>query len=219
MLISEKLNSAIRVLLVNSVEGRPNLTFSELAKKCHTTPSLAKRLALKLIRSEYAAAGRGIRGIRMVRPERLAGAWGYLFSIRELEKAEFIAAERPQYVMLKIANAARANGLKYAFTLFSATEQMHPYVAPADTHMYILKTDLMKWQRVFNSQNIQSAEGNGNIVCFLVDESYFEGVWDSRGAAVVSLPQLCADLRSYGGRGEEAGMEILKLIGEKLKNV
>lgn len=219
MLISDKLNSAIRVLLVNSIEGKPNLTFSELAKKAKIAPSLAKKIALKLIRSEYAAIGKGIRGIKIIKPEKLTKAWGYLFSIRELEKAEFIAAERPQYVMVKIANAARINKLKYAFTLFSATEHIHPYVAPADTHMYILKNDLKAWQKLFSSQNTQTAEGNGNIICLLVDEDYFEGVWNSREMTVVSLPQLCADLLSYGGRGEEAGEEILKLIGERLKNV
>ncbi len=219
MLISKKLDSAIRILLTNSLDLKPNLTFSELAKKADTAPSMAKKLALKLIRSDYAMIGRGIRGIKLTQPKKLIKAWSYCYSVRELEKAEFIAAERPQYVMLKIANAAAKNRLKHAFTLFSATEHVSPYIAPSDTHLYIRKEDLKSWQNLFCSQNIQPAESQGNIICFLADDAYFEGAWTAREAAVVSLPQLYADLFSYGGRGEEAAEEIMNLISRRLNDV
>ncbi len=219
MLISEKLNSVIRTLLIDSLELKPNLTFSELAKRADIAPSMAKKLALKLIRSDYAMIGKGIKGIKLTQPKKLIKAWSYCYSIRELEKAEFIAAERPQYVMLKIANAAAKNGLKYAFTLFSATEHISPYIAPSDTYLYIRKEDLKAWQNLFYSQNIQSAEGQGNVICLLVDDAYFEGAWTAREVTVVSLPQLYADLFSYGSRGEEAAEEIMNLINRRLNNV
>ena len=219
MLISKKLNAIIRVLLINLLEGKPNLTFSELAKKADIAPSMAKILSLKLIRSDYAVIGKGIRGIKLTHPKKLIRAWSYCYSIRELEKSEFIAAERPQYVMVKIANAARTAGLKYAFTLFSATEHISPYIAPSETYLYIMKNDLKTWQNLFYSQSIQPAEGDGNVICLLVDNAYFEGVWNSREMTVVSLPQLYADLFSYGSRGEEAAEEIMHIIERRLNNV
>ena len=111
--------------------------------------------------------------------------------------------------MLKIANKARLEKLSYAFTLFSATEHVSPYVAPSDTYLYILKKDIKEWQNLLRNENMLPTEKDGNVICLVVDEDYFEGVWEVRDVMVVSIPQLYADLFSYGGRGEEAAMEVL----------
>ena len=55
-------------------------------------------------------------------------------------------------------------------------------------------------------------EREGNVICLLVDEDYFEGLMEVRDVHVVSIPQLYADLFSYGGRGEEAAKEIIRSI-------
>lgn len=209
MLIPEKLNTIIRVLLVNAFENKPNLQLSTLAKKVNITSAMAKRLVLRLERSGYLTIGKGIKVIDSI---KLTMAWGYTYSIRELERLEFIAAERPQYVMLKISNKARQLELKYAFTLFSATEHISPYVAPSDTYLYILKKDLKRWEFIFRGENMLPTEKNGNVICLLVDEDYFEGVMEVRDVRVVSVPQLYADLFSYGGRGEEAARELINAV-------
>lgn len=211
MLIPEKLNTIIRILLVNAFENKQNLHLSALAKKANITPAMVARLVLRLKRSEYVDMRRGIKVIDSI---KLMTAWGYTYSIRELERSEFLAAERPQYVMLKIANEARRRGLRYAFTLFSATEHVYPYVAPSDTHLYILKKDLKAWQSLFRQENMLPTEREGNVICLLVDEDYFEGITEVRDVFVVSIPQLYADLFSYGGRGEEAAKELIKLINK-----
>ena len=206
MLIPEKLNTIIRILLVNSFEKKLNLQLSTLAKKTKITAAMAARLVVRLKKSEYVDIRRGIKVIDHV---KLMEAWSYTYSIRELEKLEFVAAERPQYVMLKIANKARLEKLPYAFTLFSATEHVSPYVAPSDTYLYILKRDIKEWQTLLRNENMLPTEKDGNVICLVVDEDYFEGVWEVRNVMVVSIPQLYADLFSYGGRGEEAAMEVL----------
>ena len=209
MLIPEKLNTIIRILLVNAIENKSSLQLSTLAKKANITAAMAKRLVLRLERSEYVTIS---KGIKVINPIKLMEAWGYTYSIRELERAEFIAAERPQYVMLKIANEARQIRLPYAFTLFSATEHVSPYVAPSDTYLYILKKDLKRWETFFRKENMLPTEKNGNVICLLVDEEYLEGVLDVRDVKVVSIPQLYADLFSYGGRGVEAAEELINVI-------
>ncbi len=216
MLIPQKLNSIIRILLVNWIEGKTSLTVPALAKKAGITAAMAKRLALRLEKSEYVKIS---RTVNVINPIKLTKAWGYAYSIRELERSEFIAAERPQYVMLKIANMARVSQLPYAFTLFSATEQVSPYVAPSDTYLYVLKNDLKQWETHFREQNMLPAEKGGNVICLLAEEEHFEGVWPARDMKVTSLPQLYADLFSYGGRGEEAAEQIMELIRRPLKNV
>ena len=182
MLIPEKLNTIIRILLVNAIENKPNMQLSTLAKKAGITAAMAKRLVLRLERSEYVLIGKGIKVIDAI---KLMQAWGYTYSVREIERVEFIAAERPQYVMLKIANKARQWKLPYAFTLFSATEHVSPYVAPSDTYLYILKKDLKRWESFFREENMLPTEKNGNVICLLVDEEYFEGVLEVRDVKVV----------------------------------
>ncbi|MBI3412771.1 MAG: hypothetical protein HY051_01675 [Candidatus Aenigmarchaeota archaeon] len=216
MLIANKLNAIIRILLVNSLENKQDLTVYALAKKAGITQAMAKRLVIRLKDSEYVSIG---HGVRVVNPIKLIRAWGYTYSVNELDNIQFVAAERPQYVMLKIANMARMSDKRYAFTLFSATEHINPYVAPSVTHLYIPKKDAHDWEFLFTTANMLPTEKGGDVICFLVDEYYFEGTWNSRGMMVTSVAQLCADLYSYGGRGEEAAEQLITMIKRRLENV
>lgn len=216
MLIPEKLNTIIRILLANTFENKPHLTASILSKKAKITYAMAKRHLIRLEKSGYVT----IKGeIKVINPIKLLMGWGYTYSIRELERVEFVSAERPQYVIAKIANWTRKHEIPYAFTLFSATEQVSPYVAPSSTYIYINKKDVELWEKFFREEKILPAEKEGNVICLLVDEDYFQGILDVRGVKIVSLSQLYADLMSFGGRGEEATTELIKIIKEKMKNV
>lgn len=214
MLIPEKMSSVIRVLLTTDDE----LRIADLAKKAGLTHSMATRHLQRLAMSGYVSGTRG-GGIRLVNRDKLIRAWGYCYSMNELPKQEFMAAERPQQVMTQIANAGQLHGLKYAFTLFSATEVIQPSVAPSETHVYVRKEDAGKWEDILKNENmLPTAKGGGSVVLYLMDEDYFEGVWDARGVNVVSLPQLYADLFSVGGRGEEAAEQILAIIRDQQNN-
>lgn len=216
MLIPAKLNTIIRILLANTCSNKPDLTVLELAKEAKVTAGMAKRLLVRLEKSGYLTIK---RSIKLTNPMKLMKAWGYTYSLREIEHAEFISAERPQYIIVKIANWARKEKIQYAFTLFSATEHVSPYVAPSTTHVYIVKSDLFIWQRFFREEKILPAEKDGNVVCLLVDEDYVKNKEDVRGVNIVALPQLYADLISFGGRGEEAARELSRIIDKRLKNV
>ncbi len=216
MLIPEKLNTIIGIILANTFNNKPNLTVPELAKEAKLTSGMAKRLLVRLEKSGYLIIK---RGIKLTNPIKLMKAWGYTYSLKEIEHSEFISAERPQYIILKIANWARKEKMPYAFTLFSATEHICPYIAPSTTHIYILKSDLQIWQNFFRTEKILPAEKEGNVVCLLVNNDYLKNIEEIRGANVVSLPQLYADLMSYGGRGEEAAQELSRIIEKRLKNV
>ena len=216
MLIPEKLNTIIRTLLANTFSNKPDLTVHELAREAKLTSGMAKRLLVRLEKSGYLTIK---RSIRLTNPVKLMKAWGYTYSLQEIEHSEFISAERPQYIILKIANWARKEKMPYAFTLFSATEHISPYVAPSTAHIYILKSDLEIWQKFFRTEKILPAEKEGNVVCLLVNEDYFKNIEEIRGANIVSLPQLYADLMSYGGRGEEAAQELSRIIDKRLENV
>ena len=212
MLISEKTNEIIKQLLINAFENKPNLTISDLSKEAKITHAMAKRIALRLEKSGYITLR---RGIKVTNPIKLMKAWGYTYSLREFERLEFMQAERPQYVIPKIANWAKTNKIPYAFTLFSATEQVSPYVAPSNTYLYILKKDIPAWENFFRKSGIQPAEKEGNIICLIIDKDTLKGTQNIRSINIVSLPWLYADLISFGGRGEEAAQELQKVLNKE----
>jgi DNA-binding transcriptional regulator YhcF (GntR family) len=212
MLISKNMDNAIRVLLV-----RKKLTVRDLAKEANISLGIASKIANMLKKTGYVTFKRG-QGIYVTNWVRLLKAWSYTSSLKELETMEFIAAERPQYLIKKIASIAQKNNLQYAFTLLSATELIAPYVSPNETHLYILEPEKKKWELALRKENIFPAE-RGNVICFLVDEARLYGSFNIRGINIISFPQLYADLFSVGGRLEESAEELLKIIKESDENV
>ncbi len=206
MIINKTTQDIIRVLLN---EKDKKLKLRELATKSKVSLGMTARIANAL---ESCGHLEKTRGIRIVNYEKLLKSWLYTVSIRENEKVEFLTAERPQYMIKKIGELLRKE--TYAFTLFSATEIVAPYVAPNKVHLYILKDKEKEISEIFFGEGIMPAE-EGNIICYLVDKNHFYGSMETRGLKIISLPQLYVDLASYGGRGEEAAEYILNLLRGK----
>lgn len=206
MIINKTTQDIIRVLLN---EKDKKLKLRELSTKAKVSLGMSVKVVKAL---ESCGHLEKKRGIRIINFEKLLKAWSYTVSVKENRKIEFLAPERPQYLIKKISRLLRKEN--YAFTLFSATEIVAPYVSPNKVHLYILEDKEKEVSKIFVKQGIMSAE-EGNIVCYLVDEKHFYGSQEVRGVKIISLPQLYVDLVSYGGRGEEAAEHILKLMREK----
>lgn len=206
MIITKTTQDIIRVLLN---EKDKKLKLRELADKAKVSLGMAVRIvgALESCRQVEKKGG-----IRVISREKLLRAWSYTVSIEENKRIEFLAPERPQYLIKKISDLLRKE--RYAFTLFSATEIVFPYVAPDKVHLYIREDRKEEISRLLGREGIMPAE-KGNIICYLVDEKHFYGSEEVRGVKIISLPQLYVDLVSYGGRGEEAAEQVLKLMREK----
>lgn len=206
MLVSKSMQELVRVLVNNKEK---TLTLREISKEANASVGITSKIINNLEKTGYLKRVRG--GFKVINLNKLLNAWAYCVSVNELEKIEFNAAERPQYLIKKIAEIADKNNLKYAFTLFSATEIVAPYVSPNESHLYILEKEKEKWEKIMPKNNIFLAE-KGNVICFLVDEKYFYNAKKIRDIRIVSLPQLYADLFSFSARGEEAAQEVLKII-------
>lgn len=204
MLINESMQRVIRVLL-----NIGDLTVRKIAREAGVSLGISVKILNQLEKTGYLARKRGRLEVKNFKG--LLNAWAYTVSTRELKKMEFMGAEKPQYLIKKLALIAKKHRLEYAFTLFAGTELVCPYVAPNEIHLYILENEKEKWERVLEKENIFPAE-RGNIVCFLADKSYFYGKTEARDISVVSYPQLYVDLFSLGGRGEEAAKELLKMM-------
>ena len=203
MILNKTTQDIIRVLL----NEKEKLTVRDLAKKA----GVSLGMTVKIVRAlESCGHLEKRRGIKVVNYEKLLKAWSYTVSIKENQRMEFLAPERPQYLIKKISQLLRKE--EYAFTLFSATEIISPYVAPNKVHLYNPEKEKIK--DIFIKNGIMLAE-KGNIVCYLVDENHFYGSQEVRDVKIISLPQLYTDLLSYGGRAEEAAEQILKIMREK----
>ena len=203
MIISESMERVIRVLL-----NKKSMKLRELAKEANVPLGVTVKNTNALEKSKYIEKK---VNIYIINPTKLLKAWSYTTSLRELGKVEFSAAERPQFVIKKIASILSKNNIKYAFTLFSAIEILSPYVTPAETHLYILEKDQERIKKLFEKESILPAQ-KGNVICFLADENYFYNMQNIHDFNVVSTPQLYVDLFSYGGRGEDAAQHLLEVI-------
>jgi len=201
MLISESMQNIIRVLVNKKIRA-----VRELSKEAKTSLGITSKIVNQLKNTGYLARNFEIRN-----KKRLMDFFAYSFSLNELKRIEFTAAERPQYLIKKIANIANKNNLEYAFTLFSATEIIKPYVAPNETHLYILKQEKDRWEKILPKNNIIPSQ-KGNIILFVVDKNYFCNTQVIASIKVTSLPQLYVDLMSYKGRGEDAAKELIEYV-------
>lgn len=200
MIINKTTQDIIRVLLS---EKDKKLKLRELAAKAKVSLGMTVKIVNALEACRHLEKR---RGIKILNYEKLLKSWSYTVSIKENKKIEFLAVERPQYLIKKISQLLIEEA--YAFTLFSATEIIAPYVAPNKVHLYILKEKEKNISKIFVKEGMMPAE-EGNIICYLVDEQHFYGSQEVRGIKIISLPQLYVDLLSYGGRGEEAAEQIL----------
>ena len=203
MIISKSMERVIRVLL-----NKKNIKLRELSKEANVPLGVTVKNTNALEKSRYIEKK---VNINVINQSKLLKAWAYTTSIKELDKIEFSAAERPQFIIKKIANILSKNNIKYAFTLFSALEILSPYVTPAETHLYILEKDKEKIKNLFEKESILPAQ-KGNVICFLVDDNYFYNVQNIQGFNIISTSQLYADLFSYEGRGEDAAQHLLEVV-------
>lgn len=194
------MQNIIRVILnkeVNSVR--------ELARESNNSLGITSKIVNQLIASNYLEK----RNLKLKNKKKLLKFYSLSYSLKELKNLHFIASERPQYLIKKIADIAKKNNLEHAFTLFAGTEIVRPYVAPNETHLYTLKDQQKKWEFILPRNNIFPAQ-KGNIILFIVEKEYFYNCKTINGIKVISLSQLYADLIAYGGRGLEAA----KMLGD-----
>lgn len=205
MILNKSTQAIIRILL-NEKEKKPHLR--EIAQKAGISLGMTAKIVSAL---EATGLIKKQKGVTLLHWEKLLKGWANLSSLQEQRSIQFLGAERPEYLIKKITSILRTE--TYALTIFAATEFVAPYVAPNAVHLYILEKDIKKITALFSREGIIQAE-KGNIICYTVDESHFFGTKKIHGVAIISLPQLYADLISYGGRGEEAAEMILKMMRE-----
>ncbi|MBI4918568.1 hypothetical protein HY837_01450 [archaeon] len=205
MLISENMQKIIRVLVNSDII----MSVRDISKLSKSSLGITSKIIKQLIETGYVSKVKN--KLKVHNKENLTRAWGYAVSINELPKISFISAEKPKYVMEKINNVSEKNGLKYAFTLLSATEIINPYLYPDCVDLYVNKNDLKVWEKLLADQRVYPAE-KGNVTLYLVDDNYFFNAKKIDKFSVISFPQLFVDVFSKGGRYIEGAEKIMEVI-------
>ncbi len=100
---------------------------------------------------------------------------------------------------------------RFALTSFSGSNLLSPYIRSKTISFYV--DDIDFWIARMELKRVESGE---NV--FLVrpyDEGVYYGSKNEKGVPVVSPIQLYLDLKTSGGRGEDAAENLLKEVIEK----
>lgn len=162
--------------------------------------------------------------------------------IRELEKAGFVIKSKGRYglsnasALIQILSvsqpfrlkekkcffimgsmkskmdAVKDGKLEHAFTLFSASELLFPYVRTEEVHVYVRREEFEKWKKYLIKKNVRRAmEKEANLTLILVDQDcHFRLSRKIRSYTIAPIGEVLSDLYSYGGIGEEQAQLIQK---------
>jgi len=202
MLISKNLQRTIRVLLCHE---QKKIGVRELAKLAKISVGSAAKELARLEKIGYLEKSKN--KYKLVEWEDLLNAFAYTTSIKEIEPIQFIAAERPGYVMKKISSTK----LEYAFTAFTAAELVSPEYIADKLYLYIREDQKEEWEEFLRKQGMVKGE-KGNILLYPVEEQYFYGTQEIRRFKVVCLAQLYADLFSISALGRGLSKKLLEVI-------
>ena len=196
-LFSKKASRVVRVLLTD-----PNMSFKtdELQSLAKVSLGLVSKVTKKLIDQNWGR--REKNGFKLIEPELL---------LREWSKSYLIKKEQINYFYLMGDNQAGAdeliinycvkNGLKYALTLYSAASRVAPYVRYEGVFAYIdFNIDILA-----KSLGLKPVFSGANVILIKPDDEFvFYDVGITNGLSIISPIQLFLDLKSYGGRAEDA---------------
>ncbi len=151
-------------------------------------------------------------GLKLVQPQQLLRDWGTHYSYRKNSLFDFHSLEALPEMESKLAERLSAEGLRYAFTSFSAFARMVPAASPTHVFAYI-DSDI---NHIAALLGLKPADSKPNVTLMLpYDEGVFYGMKQIEGAKTVSQMQTYLDLIGIRGTGEEAAEILFKQVIQK----
>lgn len=196
---------ASRVLRVLLEEPKRAWQVQQLAREAKVSLGLAFKVKQRLLDLEYARETEG--GIELARPEDLLRDWGATGQPRTGEQLDCYAPGEPAEVEASLGEYCRAQGIRFALTLFSGAARVAPFARYARSAAYV-DADLpgvasgLGWKPVPSGANV--------TLLAAPDAGIWYGLQQVGGDPVVSDVQLYLDLVGAKGRGEEAATFIFE---------
>jgi len=196
-LFSKKTARLLRVLLCNPEKIWTQMKLSDESK---VSIGLTNRVIKKLYDLEYIALDQNNK-ISLKNSSKLLDLWRENYSYSNNEILAYYSPKNPdEFEKCLIEYMYRRNNEKYAFTLFSGTSLIAPFVRSKQTFFYFSGNK----EKLINATELKPVSSGANVLILIpYDEGIFYATQKVRDNNVVSNVQLYLDLYNYKGRGRE----------------
>ena len=211
-MLTGKSENVIRVLLVDYPK---TWKLRDLAKAANVSLRWASVVSKRLIKERIAIRESERAELKLMTPKDLLRRWANYQNF--IANAKFLEYYSKEEDISKLFEKFKdKKGPEYAFTALAGALLTAPFVRPANAHIYIkTEEDAKNWA---NLLSLIPVEENGNVKFAIPkDEEVFYGSRTINGINVISDVQLYVDLLNYPGRGEEAAVEVKKVIEKRWK--
>jgi hypothetical protein len=194
-----------RVLRAILAEPARRWHVEELARAVGISLGLASKAKQALLSQEWIKEEE--RRFFPANPETMLEEWTKNYSYKKNRLSSFYSELDETSLETAVKDVCEKRGYPYGLALFSGARRIAPFVRFPRFFSYVTCSvdDVagpMKLKRVESGANVTLLEP--------YDDGVFYGVRDVAGIKVVSDIQLYLDLKSYGGRGEEAARAIFE---------
>jgi len=190
-----KSSRILRVLLLNPDR---QWTLRDLAKEASLSVGQVFKVITRLEELDLVER-RDQGGVRLAKPDELLNSWRNEYSYRENESFNYYSLNSVLQIEQAIADECRRRKIRYAFTLFSGSSRISPFVRYNQAMAYV--DDPVE---VAEKLGLKKVESGSNVTLLKpYDEGVYYGSQSKDQIQIVSNIQLYLDLYDYKGRGEE----------------
>ncbi len=199
-----KAERVLRVLLNN-----PNNIWKmqSLANEAAVSLGMSSKIKKRLEENEMVKTEPN--GFRLSEWNELLTEWGNNYSYKKNQIHNFYTKTEAAKMELELNYYCKENKLQFALTSFSGASRVAPYTRIKRVFAYV-ERDLDKLIDILDLQPVPSGS---NVTLFIpYDDGVFYNYKLYDGLKVVSPIQLYLDLKSYGGRGEDAAQFLFEKV-------
>jgi len=197
----------LRALLFN-----PNLTWklSDLSEAAGVSIGQVFNVKNVLIDREWAVFDKN--GLKLIQPEQVLRDWGAHYQFQKNTLFDFRSSATPPEMESKLADRFSDEGLRYAFTAFSASNRLVPATSYTRVFAYVDSNI----EHIAALLDLKPTDSEPAVTFMLPhDDGVFYGMKEILGAYTVSSIQAYLDLIGLKGTGKEAAEALLRQIIQK----
>lgn len=204
-LYSPKAERILRVLLTH-----PTRPWKTQPLAAEVQVSLGQVANVKKLLEDREWLQHDANGFRLVKPGELLAEWAEHYDFKRNEVHQFYSLEAPAEVETQLAQVCRRQAFSWGLTAFSGAERIAPYVRYQRVTAYV---QLEEIEKVAGLTQLKPVPGGANVSLIApYDAGVFYSSQEKRGVRIVSPVQIYLDLRSLGGRGEDAAEFLMREV-------
>ena len=201
-LFSPKTSRVLRVLLADP--SKP-WRVEALSKAARISLGLAFKAKQALIFQEWVKEEG--KTIRLTKPKEMLEAWSASYDHQKSQLYSFFSRLSERALEEAVKTECDNRGYRYGLAFFSGARRVAPFVRFPKTFVYVDGPS----REIAITLGLQQVGSGANVALLEPhDAGIFLGSREIDGLNVVSDIQLYLDLKSYGGRGEEAARAVFE---------